>query len=730
MVGCRQGYGLIRQHHRPLRAGSSPVAARFVFQKRIAHSSMIGGILLSLIFSANLSTNADTNVIVGEESATDFEDAVAGPFERLMTPIGVWRCAENADPARAVIENQHAAWGRNCLQITGNDAGGSTGQDTTVELELAHQPDADSELSFVAERWTSRAPFRFRIEAMIGSNWTEIYNGDAAIQVGRPFRSKVKVPLGDSRPMRLRFRVNSPPETGVLIDNVRIAAPKRQQVVAAESPELTLPALVGKPLSALAKLRIETTGTLQPVSIKSITVELDAATVLDDLTSLQWVQGGQTGSFTEGEQVVIAPESMKPGGELTVECPASWGPLAEGDNDFWITCTLDPDANMDRRVGARFTSVTLSDGRKLPIDGPQNAQRIGVALRDGGDDGVHTYRIPGLATTNAGTLIAVYDVRHRGGGDLPGDIDVGMSRSTDGGRSWEPMRVIMDMGDDPAWRYDGVGDPAVLIDRDTGTVWVAGLWSHGNRGWAGSGPGLSPDETGQLLLVRSDDDGRTWSAPINITEQIKIPEWFLLLQGPGMGITMRDGTLVFAAQYQDALSKKRLPRSTIIYSRDHGKNWDIGTGAFDDTTEAQVVESEPGVLMLNCRYNRAGVRVVMTTRDMGQTWQKHPTSERSLIEPGACMASLISTGGDQNRDRDWLLFSNPNHPRVRSHITLKASPDRGLTWPTEHQLLLDEGRGAGYSCLTMIDEQTVGILYEGSQSHLTFQRVPLSELVD
>ncbi len=340
---------------------------------------------------------------------------------------------------------------------------------------------------------------------------------------------------------------------------------------------------------------------------------------------------------------------------------------------------------------------------------------------------MNTYRIPGLATTNRGTLIAVYDVRHRNGGDLPGDIDVGMSRSVDGGRSWEPMRILMDMGNDPRHRYDGVGDPAILVDRVSGTLWVAGLWSHGNRGWHGSGPGLTPDETGQIVLVRSDDDGATWSKPINITSQIKKDAWCLMLQGPGKGITMRDGTLVFAAQFQDALDKKRLPYSTIIYSRDHGQTWQAGTGAHEDTTEAQVVELDPGVLMLNCRYNRAPSRVVMTTRDLGKTWQEHPTSKQALIEPGACMASLIDVGRETHRESQWLLFSNPNSTTARHRITIKASPDRGSTWPLNHQLLLDEGLGAGYSCMSMIDDQTIGIVYEGSQAHLTFQRIPLSE---
>jgi sialidase-1 len=335
-----------------------------------------------------------------------------------------------------------------------------------------------------------------------------------------------------------------------------------------------------------------------------------------------------------------------------------------------------------------------------------------------------------LATTTRGTLIGVYDVRRRSGGDLPGDIDVGMSRSTDGGRTWEPMKVVMDMGDDPQWRYDGIGDPAVLVDPANGAIWVAATWSHGNRSWVGSGPGLEPEETGQLMLVRSDDDGVTWSAPINITKQVKRPEWCFILQGPGKGIALRDGTLVFAAQYQDPPEQQRLPHSTIIFSQDQGVTWQVGTGAFDDTTEAQVVESEPGVLMLNCRYNRAPVRVVMTSRDLGQTWERHPTSESALIEPRACMASLIDVDRETGRDLGGvLLFANPDHPASRRRMTIKASLDRGLTWPEDRRVLLDELPSAGYSCLTMIDAETVGILYEGSQAHMTFQRIPLSDLL-
>ena len=643
----------------------------------------------------------------GQSSGSSFEDVQTGPVKELKTRIGTWM----AVAGRTIVDDKHAKTGRHCLQLTGGDK-------TVVTLQIGDGVETSGALSFHAERWTARKPFSFRIEKNSGRGWTEIYNGDARVRVGRAFRNHVKVPLLDDGIEQLRFTCTSPPNTGILIDDIRIAPARPQKIVNVEVAPFTLPALVGAQASSLVRLKIETTGILDPVSVTELRAKITGAGHIESLD----LAVGESGTSV----------SLAMPADSTSAANWKFAPvkLDEEENTFWIKCRVKMDANIDQQVGAAIQQVTFSNGQTVKLDSPASLQRMGVAVRNGGDDGVHTYRIPGLATTNEGTLIGVYDVRRRNGGDLPGDIDVGMSRSTDGGRKWEPMQVIMDMGDDSKWHYDGIGDPAVLVDRGTGTIWVAATWSHGNRSWRGSGPGLKPEETGQFMLVRSDDDGVTWSKPINITNQVKKPEWCFILQGPGKGITMRDGTIVFAAQYQDPPEKRRLPHSTIIYSKDHGKTWHAGTGAFDDTTEAQIVESEPGVLMLNCRYNRKSVRVVMTTRNMGQTWQKHPTSERALIEPGACMASLIDVDREVGKDiGGWLLFSNPDSLRGRNHITIKASPDRGQTWPIEHRLLLDDDNSGGYSCMSMIDEKTVGVLYEGSQAHMTFQRIPLSDVL-
>ena len=75
------------------------------------------------------------------------------------------------------------------------------------------------------------------------------------------------------------------------------------------------------------------------------------------------------------------------------------------------------------------------------------------------------------------------------------------------------------------------------------------------------------------------------------------------------------------------------------------------------------------------------------------------------------------------------MFSNPDTVKGRNHITIKASLDGGLTWSKEHQLLLDEAEGWGYSCMSMIDRETVGILYESSVAHMTFQAVRLNDII-
>lgn len=405
--------------------------------------------------------------------------------------------------------------------------------------------------------------------------------------------------------------------------------------------------------------------------------------------------------------------------------------LYPGVNFFWVSIEMKPEASLLTKITAEVTGVT-ADGQSLPVkcvSAPNVIRRLGVGVRHAGDDGAAAFRIPGLVTTNKGTLLGVYDVRYNSSVDLQEHIDIGLSRSIDGGKTWEKMRLPLAFGEYgglPA-AQNGVGDPSILVDTKTNTIWIVAAWTHGmgnQRAWWSSQQGMDVNHTAQLVLVKSTDDGKTWSEPINITEQVKHPEWYFLLQGPGRGITMEDGTLVFPIQY---IGKDRIPNAGIMYSKDRGETWTIHNHARTNTTEAQVAEVVPGTLMLNMRDNRGGSRAVYTTSDLGMTWKEHESSRTALPEP-VCIASLISVkAADNVLGKDILIFSNPNTTNARKNITIKISLDGGNTWA--HQLLLDEGENWGYSCLTMVDKETIGILYESSVAHMTFQCIKLKDIV-
>jgi len=360
------------------------------------------------------------------------------------------------------------------------------------------------------------------------------------------------------------------------------------------------------------------------------------------------------------------------------------------------------------------------------------AERPYVVIHKQGEHNCHTFRIPAITVTNDGTLLAVYDMRYRSRRDLQGHMDIGLSRSTDGGKTWEAPRPIMDMGEYGGLPQDqnGCSDPNILVDKATGEIIVSALWTHGKPGthqWVGKGsePGLEIGKTTQFMMVRSKDDGKTWSKPENWTKRLKDPKWYLFAPAPGNGINLADGTLVMPTQGRDHTG---VPFSNLMWSKDHGKSWNVSQAARANTTECSVAELSDGSLMLNIRDNRnrqdkskTNGRAVSVTKDLGKTWKIHSSDHGALPEP-VCMASLLS---HQLPDgRHVLFFSNPNDKFKRQKMTVQMSLDDGKTWP--RKILLD-AKGGAYSSLVMVDCQTLGILYESSRADLIFQTIKLKE---
>ncbi len=588
-------------------------------------------------------------------------------------------------------------------------------------------------VTFNAERWTSTNPFTFKVEALNASNVaTTLYTGDTTVAVGANTAVSCLAPAGTAK---LRFTCTSPANTGVLIDNLAVADGQPYTLTAVETYQPVAPVLIRKTDNPVVAINIKVSAPLNDApNVSTVSVNLAGTTDLADLANLRLVYTGATKDYVDGATATTAfGAALAPASTLTF---AGSQKLANGDNWFWVMAEPTATADLDHRVDAGIDSALLSDATLATptTPNPAGTQRIGYALRKRNDDGSTAYRIPGLCTSLNGTLIAVYDIRYNGGGDLPANIDVGVSRSTDGGQTWSPMGVAMTIpADMRVGSSNGVGDPTVFVDKVSGRIWVSALWASNGKAYSASAPGIDPAVTGQLVLAYSDDDGLTWSRPYSITPMVKDPSWRLLFNGPGSAITKADGTLVMPVQYRLGDAGGTV-YSSIIYSRDHGLTWSIAKGAMPRTNEAQVAELTDGSLYLNCRSEAGGgLRRVATTRNFGATWSvvtprtgaNAATDASLLIEP-TCQGGLFRF--DHPTYGPAFYFSNPSSQSGRNNMTIKVSQNNGRTWPYTLRTLYDYRTLNGYSSLSNIGDTHLGVLYEG-RTEIWFLRIPFSELL-
>ncbi|TZF81878.1 sialidase [Pedobacter sp. BS3] len=522
-----------------------------------------------------------------------------------------------------------------------------------------------------------------------------------------------------------------------------------------DQAQFQIPVLIDRNDNPLVRIKVTVNGN-ENHRLKQLVLSTQGTTSVKDITAIQVYYCGDDTLFNSGQQSEkkLFGEAANPGSKVIIKGSVE---LSPGVHYFWVTCALSNQADLLDKVSCQLIEAQFAD-ETISLAGKSRvlSQRIGVAVRQHMADGIHTSRIPGLAVTNKGTLLAIFDARRQSARDLQGDIDIGLHRSTDGGQTWQPLQIAMDMGQ---WgglpeKFNGVSDACILVDKNSDAIYIAALWMHGvldkqghwiegltenstdwNHQWKdrGSQPGYDVRQSAQFMLVKSTDDGKTWSKPVNITKMCKQEQWWLLAPAPGNGITLFDGTLVFPAQGRDESGK---PFSTIVYSKDQGHTWKTANRALKETqtTECAVVQLSDSSLMLNMRANKNkgnlgadNGRAVCVTHDLGQTWQPHPTSFKALPEP-VCMGSLYKhTFTEAGKIRSMLLFSNPDSKSSRDHLSIKPSFDEGMTWPK--QILLDELKSRGYSCITSTDEKHVGILYESSQADMVFQKITLSELL-
>lgn len=333
-----------------------------------------------------------------------------------------------------------------------------------------------------------------------------------------------------------------------------------------------------------------------------------------------------------------------------------------------------------------------------------------------GHGGYRQYRIPALAVSTAGTVLAAYDGRPNLD-DLPNTIDLLLRRSADHGLTWGPQQVIR-----TGAGLQGFGDPSLLVDRQTGRIFcfhAAGT----HAGFFEAVEGLEPEDDVQHVdLSVSDDDGATW-VHRRLTAQLKRPGITGIFAAAGNGIQLDAGPHAGRLIQQMVILLHGTIRAASAYSDDHGDTWALGEPAPGEANENKVVALPDGTVLLNSRA--PGARLSARSADGGHSYtalQPIPT----LPDPGdngSILRLRTSPGGSCT-----LLATNNRDTGLRRNTVLSASSDDGATWTPVATLCPGS---SSYSTAALLADGSLGVFFEREgYSELVFTRIGSDALTE
>jgi sialidase-1 len=344
----------------------------------------------------------------------------------------------------------------------------------------------------------------------------------------------------------------------------------------------------------------------------------------------------------------------------------------------------------------------------------------------GEDPAYKIYHIPGIVVTSRGTVLAWCEARKRAAGVSDwDDIRILLRRSTDEGRTWSPAKSIANVPGPKeknpfAMRMKNVdphdvtyNNPVLIADRN-GTVHM-----------------LFCLEYMRCFSQRSDDDGLSWTEPVEITATFdafhRDYDWKVLATGPDHGIQLRSGRLLVPVWLSTGTggNAHRPSVTGTIFSDDHGQTWQAGeiavpcTDEWINPNEAAAIELADGSVMLNVRSESPPNRRLVTTSPDGISHWSKPRFDEALRDP-VCMAALVRYSRKAQDGRDLILFSNPDNlsrtdgkeapgkSRDRRNLSIKLSEDEGQTWSVNRVL---EPGPSMYSDLAVTPSGTILCFY-------------------
>lgn len=298
-------------------------------------------------------------------------------------------------------------------------------------------------------------------------------------------------------------------------------------------------------------------------------------------------------------------------------------------------------------------------------------------------DGYGLFRIPVLIGLPTGKIIAFCEGRKNLKDN--GNIDIVMKTSMDNGKTWSELTIVWDNG------HNTCGNPAPVYDRETGDIVLVATMNND-----------------KVFVLRSADEGESWTEATDITSSVKPDNWTWYAAGPVHALQMNnpkfEDRMVIPCNHKTKETDMHI--SHVIYSDDHGFTWQLGGSVSSEKTdECTVEENEDGQLLLNMRNNdrRLPNRKISFSNDGGLTWTK-PKYDTMLMEP-VCQGSLLKYAPQPG----VLLFSNPSHPSKRQNLCISVSYDEGKTW--SKKITVCPGKAA-YSDMLILENGDVLCIFE------------------
>jgi sialidase-1 len=346
----------------------------------------------------------------------------------------------------------------------------------------------------------------------------------------------------------------------------------------------------------------------------------------------------------------------------------------------------------------------------------------GVELTDvfvSGQEGFHTYRIPAIIAGRSGAVLAFAEGRT--GRRDQSQNKIVLKRSLDHGVTWSALQVIADGG------ARSFNNPCAVVEQSTGRIFLVfqsypeGLHERDQT----LETGLEGDRIVRNWILQSDDEGKSWSEPRDVTRTTKRPTGVnTQASGPGIGLQLRQGPHAGRLLIPFNEGPYGKWRVFAIYSDDRGQTWQLGEPTADreagTVNEVQMVELTNGVVRFNARgWGAKGLRRTALSGDGGRTWPDI-RDVPELVEP-SCMAALLRINEAASGLSSRIIYSGPCG-RGRTNGTVHLSYDDGETWPVKKTIY--PGRFA-YSGLIALPGGILGCLFERGEKD-AYERITLA----